>query len=343
MRASGRRRAGRSSLRMETLRKGLARAVFAAWVALASPAVAECIRSPQAIPDPGPAGLEPAEAASGPTRRLQAGRVVAPVTVNGLGPYRFIVDTGANRSVLSQGLAERLGLVSSATGQVHSIDGVLPAPLVDVDSLNYGNVSLLNASLPVLAGEMLANQEGLLGVDGMRGRRLRMDFDRRCIEIIPSRGAQTLRGWAHLQGRLRFGHLVVVEGRVRNVRINILIDTGSDVSLANYALRDALENVRVRRGGGVFASRVFTAARPILLDNAVIIPEIRLGDVTMTDVTAYLGNFHIFDLWDLDEEPTLLVGMDVLSQTRAIAIDYERGLVHFRLQRPSAIGMNPAR
>ncbi len=42
------------------------------------------------------------------------------------------------------------------------------------------------------------------------------------------------------------------------------------------------------------------------------------------------GNFHIFDMWGLQEEPTLLIGMDVLARSREMAIDYESGIVHFR-------------
>jgi hypothetical protein len=33
----------------------------------------------------------------------------------------------------------------------------------------------------------------------------------------------------------------------------------------------------------------------------------------------------------MTEEPTLLIGMDVLSVTRGVAIDFARGSVHFRL------------
>jgi hypothetical protein len=47
-------------------------------------------------------------------------------------------------------------------------------------------------------------------------------------------------------------------------------------------------------------------------------------------VNAYIGDFHIFDLWGLQDEPTLLIGMDVLARSHEMAIDYEHGVVHFR-------------
>ncbi len=45
-----------------------------------------------------------------PTGRDGIGRVVAPVMINGAGSFRFLVDTGANRTAISAGLARRRSL-----------------------------------------------------------------------------------------------------------------------------------------------------------------------------------------------------------------------------------------
>ncbi|MEK6638843.1 MAG: retropepsin-like aspartic protease [Pseudomonadota bacterium] len=37
-------------------------------------------------------------------------RMTVPVMINGQGPFRFVIDTGADRTVISSELAERLGL-----------------------------------------------------------------------------------------------------------------------------------------------------------------------------------------------------------------------------------------
>jgi hypothetical protein len=187
--------------------------------------------------------------------------------------------------------------------------------------------------VPILQNAMLAGEQGLLGVDGMQGRRLRLDFEERCIEIVPARGAPVLgRGWTRLRGELRFGHLVVVPGRVDGVRVNVLIDTGSNVSLANRALHAIMaERARHdRTAAGV--TRAFTAGEPVVLDTAMIMPALEIGELRISDMLVYVGDFHVFSLWGLDDEPTVLVGMDVLRQARALAIDYERGNVYFRLR-----------
>lgn len=289
-----------------------------------------------ADPLPSPPGeIEVAGAATSD----RVGRLVAPVIVNGQGPYRFIIDTGANRSALSSELAAQLGLVTNATGQVHTIDEVATAPLVNVNSIEYAGVTFGGVQAPLIHGPVLAGEDGLLGVDGMEGRRLILDFQHGCIEIAPSRRARPLAGWTRVRGQLRFGHLVLIQGTVRERRINVLIDTGSGSSLANNALREALRGVAVSdESNHADLLRAFTAGTPVILDSSLILPQLRLGDVTAETVTAYIGDLHIFDLWGLRDEPTLLIGMDVLSKARAIAIDYATGDVYFRLEEERRTG-----
>lgn len=304
------------------------------WAALAVEVRAQCMPVEDLLTPP-PQGE--AESETGALRSDRVGRMVAMVGVNGRGPYRFIVDTGANRSVLSQDLANELGLVPSGVGEVHSVHDVTTAPLVHVDSLTYGRVSLPTQLMPVLQGPVLAGQAGLLGVDGMAGRLLRLDFARRCIEITPSRPSARMAGWTSVRGELRFGHLVVLRGRIRNVDVNVLVDTGSDGTLANVALRTALRARARNRQDALDYARAYSAGEPVVLDSAIALPELVLGDIAVNDVLAFVGDFHIFELWGLHDEPTLLIGMDMLRRTRAIAIDYSRGIVHFRLNR----GMPP--
>lgn len=302
-------------------------AAAGAALALAGAAHAACLDAPELSAYQ---SATSADFALGPVRSDRLGRVIAPVTVNGEGPFRFIVDTGANRSVLSAALAQRLGLVPSGQGEVHSVHSVTTAPLVSGARLQYGEMSLSAAPMPVLQGAVLAGAHGLLGVDGMSGRRLRLDFDRNCIEILPSREARRLRNWVAVRGELRFGHLVVVRGNIGGVRTNLLLDTGSDSSLANDALREAL-NARVRRNRPVVEyTFAYTAGDRVTIENAMIIRRMTMGDLEMRNVTAYVGDFHIFSLWQMLEEPTLLVGMDVLSQARGLAIDYSTAMVYLR-------------
>lgn len=298
------------------------------FAALATEAAGECLSAPALEEISATEGV----AVGGATNTDRMGRVVAPVMVNGQGPYRFIVDTGANRSVVSAGLAQRLGLPTVGQGMVHSVHGVTAAELVAVESLRYSNLEVPGNQMPMLQGAMLAGEQGLLGVDGMQGRRLLLDFDQNCIEIIPAARARPLgRNWTRLRGELRFGNLVVVEGRIDGLRVNVLIDTGSNVSLANGALHRLLAQRSRYARNTVGFSQAYTAGQPVVLDTAIVVPELDIGELNMTDMLLFVGDFHVFSLWGLDDEPTVLVGMDVLSLARAMAIDYQRASVYFRL------------
>ncbi len=270
-----------------------------------------------------------APSAAGTTTKDAAGRAVAHIHVNGQGPFRFVIDTGANRSVLSQALATRLGLAPAGVDVVHSIDGVQPATLVNVESLSFGALHLSRGDTPVLDGPMLDGSHGLLGVDGMAGRLLHIDFTKHCVEIYESAAQMTMRGWHSAPARMRFGSLLMAPGEIMGVHVNVLIDTGSDISLANQNFRDALREVAARKIQ-YHNGRAFTFGRPIVLEESVWTPSLRLGRTVVGGVKAYIGDYHIFDFWGLQDEPTLLIGMDVLARSREMAIDYEDGVVYFR-------------
>jgi len=270
-----------------------------------------------------------APSVAGTTTKDAAGRAVALININGQGPFRFIIDTGANRSVLSQALATRLGLAPSGEGVVHSIDDAQSAALVNIDSLSFGALRLSRGDTPVLDGPMLGGEHGLLGVDGMAGRLLHIDFTKRCVEIYESAAQMPMQGWLSAPARMRFGSLLMVPGEIMGVHVNVLIDTGSDISLANQKLRDALRGVAARTIQ-YHNGHAFTFGRPIVLEQSVWAPSLRLGHTVVDGVNAYVGDFHIFDFWGLQDEPTMLIGMDVLARSREMAIDYENGVVYFR-------------
>ncbi|HEX6395949.1 MAG TPA: aspartyl protease family protein, partial [Steroidobacteraceae bacterium] len=129
--------------------------------------------------------------------------------------------------------------------------------------------------------------------------------------------------------RMRFGTMLMVQGEIMDVRVNVLIDTGSDISLANQHFREALRDVAAHSIED-HNNHAFTFGRPIVLTERVWTPRLRLGRTIVDSVNAYIGDFHIFDVWGLQDEPTLLIGMDVLARSREMAIDYEQGVVHFR-------------
>ncbi len=131
---------------------------------------------PVAVPEPLAADVIYARS----TTLDEAGRVLAPVMVNGQGPFHFILDTGANRSVLSPRVAELLDLTPShATSiNVHGVTGSAVLPAVEIRELRAGPLTVVrDKRMPVLPESVLADADGILGIEGLAGMRIDVDFE----------------------------------------------------------------------------------------------------------------------------------------------------------------------
>jgi hypothetical protein len=125
----------------------------------------------------------------------------------------------------------------------------------------------------------------------------------------------------HLQ--FRSGRLPVVAGYVGRVRIRAIFDTGGTHTLGNRALLEALSAGR----GMVLdqrTTRVIDATQTWQAATAAQVPQIRLGETSIENLSVSFGDFHVFDVWGLKDQPALLIGMDVLGSLAALHIDYRR-------------------
>lgn len=262
-----------------------------------------------------------------PTRLDRAGRIVAPVEIDGR-PLRFILDTGANRSVVSQRTALRLGLeIGPDPIGVHGITGHAHVPAARVAEFRAGTLKFRNLLMPVLPDAVFGEVDGILGVDCLQQARVEVDFalDRVTIQRSPSRRGAT--GRLVVPAKLRFGGLLLIEGRVGRVKAKVLLDTGAERSLGNDALRSAL----LARGAQPTEETriVIGATHQLAQGSAFLAPPIDLGGAKLKDLSVTFGDLHVFDVWSLRDEPTLLVGMDLLGTLKTFVVDYPRREFHF--------------
>lgn len=311
----------------------LVRALLACVVLLLEPAPGRTETAPVDAPD---TEAEPLYAT--PTRLDRAGRVVAAVEINGQGPFRFIVDTGANRSALATELVERLQLpvTGSATVGVHGVTGYAELPSVEVERLRVGTLELQERRLPVLPHAVLADADGILGVEGLQEARIEIDFGSDRVTIRPSRGRRASRDFLTVPARLEKGGLLVVRGRVGEIRAQVIIDTGAERSIGNRRLAEAL--ARATEDAERSESIVVGATPGSVTASAYLSPPISIGDAKLRNVMVTFGELHVFRVWDLEDEPAILVGMDVLGTLEQLVVDYARREFHFKPygeQRPS--------
>src|SRR5215210_3958089 len=89
-------------------------------------------------------------------------RMTVPVRIGKDGPYDFLIDTGAERTVLARGLADRLGLVPTGRATMVGIAGSLAVDLVDVAEVKLGSRTFYDLSAPLLEGQHIG-ADGIIG------------------------------------------------------------------------------------------------------------------------------------------------------------------------------------
>ncbi|HYL02096.1 MAG TPA: aspartyl protease family protein [Steroidobacteraceae bacterium] len=277
--------------------------------------------------EPAPSHAVPADDLlyASPTRLDHIGRIVAPVMVNGEGPFRFIIDTGATGSTVSPSLAQTLGLAPAAGPpvQVHGITGTADVPSVLIRKLQAGRLLIRDTRFPVVWAPLMAGSDGILGVAGLRGKRLSVDFRHNRVTISDSTGSVVLPGYDRIPARMLDDGLLVVQARVAGVRVDAVIDTGSERSIGNNALRDALAWER-RKGAVTRVTDVYGATRDVASGQLQTAPTVDFGSVKIANLSLVYGNFHIFQVWGMESHPAMIIGMDVLGTLNAFTIDFER-------------------
>jgi len=307
------------------------------------PVISINLAEAQAPPDPAATKIE--------TAFDDARRMTVPVTLDGRGPFQFVVDTGANTTVIGSETAARCSLVSDGVRPVHGIVGVQPAPLVRVPRLKFGQVQSRNLSLPVLPRESLG-ADGLLGIDVLKDRRIRLNFRRNMFEVGPSgRGADVnmLGGGGGTRipdpnrgivvpAQYRSGQLVIFDADVDGVPVRAFLDSGAQITCGNEALRAALIARRPEFGRRMAPTQLISATGQTSPAALAILPRLRLGGIGLNNIRAAFAPLHIFSLWELDDRPSMLVGIDVLRNFDEVILDFGRRQVtffHSRRQEPA--------
>jgi predicted aspartyl protease len=257
--------------------------------------------------------------------------MLAPVSVNGQGPFSFLLDTGANISCVSNTLVERLNLESTDTMAVHTVVGVRQRPMVTLDQLQIGpriRRKVRAPALPIKGMEV----DGVLGVDWLKGQRLTLDFKNNRMEITKSREDESEPGRVVVvPARRRHGQLTIVDADLGGRRISAIIDSGAQGTLCNTKLRDIVRAEEAKKGrieapGSV---RMETLAGEVFTGETVFLPFLRLGGLHLGNVQVSCVDMHVFDIWNLKDTPALVLGIDLLSQFEQVALDFGRSRVRF--------------
>ncbi|ESQ85378.1 hypothetical protein ABAC460_23770 [Asticcacaulis sp. AC460] len=260
-----------------------------------------------------------------------ADRLTVEVMINGRGPYRFVVDTAAERSILTEDIAAELDLPRGPSVMVSGMAKRVPAATVPVKELSFGPFRRTGLNLPVLPRSSVM-ADGYLGLDAIDGTRVTFDFAGGALRIEES--AEVTRDHSatvtHVAAKGQGGFLRILDCRVDTVTAVAFIDTGAEVSVGNVSLMNAL---RARNPNlFAFANVTLTGVTGGEVTGPVIpAKRIRLQNLGFRDGTLVIADVPDFAVWKTKYRPSLLIGMDYLRQFASVTLDYRSRDIRFEL------------
>lgn len=266
------------------------------------------------------------------------GRPTAKVMINGMGPFQFMVDTGATTTVIAARHLTTLGTKPLGQVTVVGTTGTASMPLVRLDKLQTGAVTKPDLDVAVLPDSELAGEDGILGGDVFVGRRLVFDIRGKSVRIEP--GKREVRATALGNMRVRNGLLAEIDGRVGSVAARLMLDTGAQNCIANMALSDALlkHHPKLQR---VNKARIYGVTGHKVVGQYIALPKVDLRAFTVRDAGCVAADAQIFDQWDMNREPAMIVGVNLLSRLESFSIDYGAQMFDAKLM-AELLARNPA-
>lgn len=287
---------------------------------------------------PQPAPLSP-EAATGQQtdvkfRSDDHDRMTVQVRVSDRGPFHFLIDTGSERTVISRQLANELGLAEGERTTLRSVLGSTAVATVNIPALQVTSRILAVQSAPALDADNIG-ADGMLGVDSLAEQRVMLDFKHGSMGISPSRTAvepvsdgETIVVIAHR----RHGRLLISNATIEGRDVVIVIDTGSQISIGNEALRRSLGRKRV-----LPTTIIETVMGEKAIAEVLSIHELKIEGLTMVNANIAFLHSPVFAQLDLDKRPAMLLGMNLMRGFERVSIDFATGKVRFVLPGTSMV------
>ena len=266
-----------------------------------------------------------------PNTRDRIGRIWAPVLINGKGPYRLVLDTGASRSAVTQRVVDDAGLKLRAKPvKLRGVTGTAIVGAVQAETLAFGELVVEDAIMPIVA-DAFGGADGVLGSEGMEDKRIEIQFLRDRINIARSRRAPAPAGFSVVPFEYSVNRGMRVQVAVGPVRAIALIDTGAQSTVGNLALRAAL--ARRRDEIDAFDEAIIGVTEDVQQATRVRIPGIVAGELIVRNAEIMFSDLHILDHWRLNSKPALIIGMDVLGSLETLVIDYRRNELQVKTRR----------
>ena len=251
-------------------------------------------------------------------------RMTVPVRIGQQGPFRFVIDTGSQTTVLSTDLARQLALPSARTARIVGIGGSQTVSTAIVEELGLGKRSLYSLEVALLEAAHIG-ADGIVGIDSLQRQRVLLDFARNTMAVGDARSLGGNGGFEIVvTARRRRGQLIMTDAVIDGVRTDVVIDSGAETSMGNRALQNALSRRRTTEQ----AILISVTGQRITAD--IGYPrKLEFGAIGIANLLVAYADAPVFAVLELERKPALLLGMRELRLFKRVAIDFDRRKVYF--------------
>ncbi len=163
--------------------------------------------------------------------------IFAAVTINGKGPYEFAIDTGATQTVISEKVANDLGLKPVTSALVFGIGGTgkVETKLYAIKEMSVGDIKIKNSPVGTFNDPLISQlADGILGTSALSDFILNVNYPKSQLEV--SRKRVPVTATTEVIPVWYFSNLLLAPLEVNGKRGNFLIDTGAVTTVLSHSM-----------------------------------------------------------------------------------------------------------
>ena len=296
------------------------------FLVLAAPTITGAAE-PTAAPDPAAASSTESEVFA---FAADKNRMTVDVRINDMGPYPFVVDTGAENTLIARELADQLDLRDGPGRVLHSVGATRNVRTAVIPRLAVNRIVARN----IVAASVAQNNVGafgILGLSTLKSQRMLLDFKSGFMTLSPSR--ERPEAWEGesitVTARSRLGQLILTDASIEKDHVWVILDTGNDVTVGNMALQRLL-STRGIGAGERDSFKLIDVHGATTEFEYVIVNRMRIATLQLENLPIGFADARVFNVLGLKRQPALLLGMDVLKLFGRVSIDFGNRKVQFQ-------------
>ena len=261
-------------------------------------------------------------------------RMTVPVTIRGEGPFRFLVDTGAEATVVTRTVADQLELFDRNTVTLVAMASRRQVETTPLPTIMLGSREFDLSAAAILEAEHIGDADGILGLDSLQDQRVLFDFENSHIAVAHADELGGNRGFdIVVRARRKQGQLIVQRAKIDGVDVDVVIDTGAQSSFGNLALQN-----RLRRARALDNSEMTDVNGVTIVGDTRLARMLQLERAAINNIVITFTDSPTFAALGLNERPAMVLGMRELRLFKRVAIDFESRRVLFDMPDNTHIG-----